>query len=285
MAIHRIRRRWSGSYELTTTVYDADGVEATATAGTVTILDSAGSAIVTDGVCSVVDGDLIFDLDHDDAPRLDTYECRWSATVGADTLEIRTAFELVGDYLFEVSDLRTHSDGVFSSPSTYSTARLQDARVWCEQRMENAAGVAFVPRGARELHRGEGSQRIILNHPRVREVYSITEDGTAWTAEQLASVQVKGGVLYLPSSVWARDAQFSVHYEHGHDITPSPVKEAGLILAAEYLLENNLRSRATSESTDVGFIRLAIAAPGGRVGIPEVDAVIRDFGERSVRVG
>jgi hypothetical protein len=282
--IHRVRRRWTGEYDLIGTVYDADGVAATATAGTVSIYDSAGTAIVTDGTCTPDSGTLTYALDVDTADELDTYECRWSATVSGETITFRTNFELVGEYLFEVSDLRTHSGGAFASTTDYPTDKLVDARTWVEQRMEKIAGVAFVPRGSREKHYGTGSNYLMCNQPRLRDLYSITENGTEWTAEQLAAVKVRGGILVLDSGAWDRDSVYVVHYEHGHFDTPSPVQEAGLILAAEYLIESNLRSRATSESTDVGFIRLSYAAEG-RVGIPEVDGVLADYKERPVKIG
>lgn len=280
--MHRIRRAYTGSYALTFTAYGADGAEAAATSGTVTILDSAGTAIVTDAPCGVSDGDLTYSLDVADADKLDTYECRWTAIVSGTSYEFRTQFELVGDFIFELSDLRAHDNGAFQS-ADYLTATLADARVWVEQRMEKIAGVAFVPRGARETIRGTGSNYLMLTAPRVRDIYSIVEDGTEWSLDQLAAVQVRGGILVLDSGSWS-GRQYVIHYEHGHPVTPTPVRQAGLILAAEYLIASNLRSRALSESTDVGFMRLSYAAEG-RVGIPEVDGVLGDYKERSVRIG
>ena len=43
-------------------------------------------------------------------------------------------------------------------------------------------------------------------------------------------------------------------------------------------------SRATVEAPDVGFFRVSVAGPDRPTGIPEVDAVITDFGRRRPRV-
>ena len=281
--IHRVRRRWTGEYDLIGTVVDSDGVEASATSGTVSIFDSAGTAIVTDGECVPDSGALTYALDVDLAP-LDAYQCRWTAAVGAETVAFRTQFELVGDYLFEISELRTHDQAAFASVTEYPTDKLMAARVSVEQNMEQLAGVAFVPRGAREKHHGKGTQHLMLRNPRVTDVYSIVENGTAWTPEQVAAVQIRHGMLYRAGHEWDRDAVYVIHYEHGHTNVPGPVRQAGLILAAEYLITSNLRSRATSESTDGGIIRYGYAAPG-RTGIPFVDGVIGDYKERAVWVG
>ena len=53
----------------------------------------------------------------------------------------------------------------------------------------------------------------------------------------------------------------------------------GFRLAAEKALPSTIPARATSINTDVGSYRISQADKTGRTGIPEVDAVIAQFGE------
>jgi hypothetical protein len=282
----RIRQRYTGTYDLTATAYDEDGTEATITGTpTVTITDSAGTEVVAETAATLSGGTMTYAASVDDLPDLDTYEAIWTGTVAGTAQEWHTRFELVGGYHFELHELRSHNGSTFASTTDYPAATIEAARTWVEKRIEHATNVAMVPRGNRETLYGDGSQYLRVAKPRVTAIRSIIEDGTAWTAAEIAEVQIRATGLYLENDVWYGDSVYVVLYEHGHEDCPEPVKEAGLILAGEYLLQNNLRSRATAESTDVGFYRLSIAGAGGRTGIPEVDAIIADYRENTAWVG
>ena len=69
------------------------------------------------------------------------------------------------------------------------------------------------------------------------------------------------------------------------DAPAGPVAQAAMLLAREYLVRSVLSSRATVESTDVGFFRVSVAGRDRPTGIPEVDAVIERFGRSRPLVG
>ena len=159
----------------------------------------------------------------------------------------------------------------FSDADDFPDDRLRNARLWAEQRIEHvmAAGVAFVPRAHKETLYADGEAQLWMEYPRLRVIRTLT----------VAGVEVDPDTVEVRVMSIRRDAGFTgkveVVYEHGYDYPSQPVKEVALLAAKEYLIRN-LGSRATTESTDVGFYRLSIAGNNGRTGIPEVDGVIHD---------
>ena len=268
--MERIKRRTVGSYTLTASARDEDGdpVDITGTP-TLTIYDGTGTAVFTDDA-TISDGDL---------------SASWVAEVAGNAEEWRTPFELVGGFIFEIGELRDH-DEQFENQTNYPTEQLKRARTWAEDRFEHplAACAAYVPRGCRETRKGNGTPLLYLTYPNIRRVISVTVDGTALTEAELSELTIWRRAIESPSS-WMEGSKIEVFYEHGYDVPPEPVKEAVMILAKEYAVESALSSRATSESTDVGFLRLSIATAGGRTGIPEVDAVMADYGHRLPAIG
>lgn len=277
MSTPRIRKRTTGTYALEALAYDSDDAacDMTGTLG-ITISDGAGTTVHSGTPTTATTG-ATFACDVTELPYLDVYTAVWTGDVEAAAQEFTTRFELVGDYLFETADLRAY-DTAYADTTKYPTTKLRLARTWVEERIEHAAGVSFVPRGARERVFADGCTMLRLAWPRIRAVRSVSVDGTALTSTQLAELVLHHRAVEW-STGWTKGALVEIHYEHGYDGPPAPVTEAGLILAREYLVAKSLSSRATVESTDVGFFRLSIAGAGGRTGVPEVDAVIADFGE------
>ena len=133
---------------------------------------------------------------------------------------------------------------------------------------------------------GNGSDTVFLPDNAVRRVVSLTVDDVAFTADELTDLDVRewGRVTRGDGLTFDDGAVVEVHYEHGLDYPDAPVASAAMLLAREYLVRSALSSRATVEATDVGFFRVSVAGPDRPTGIPEVDAVITDFGRRRPRV-
>lgn len=280
--MERIARRHTGSYPITFSVTDADGAPVTVTSPAIDILDGAGVSVFgTAPTVTPTEGLLSTSVPIADLEHLDSYKAIWSGSVGDEEQEWHSYFELVGDNVFHIEDLREF-DTSFADEEAYPDAALQAARTWAEQRFEEAAHVAFVPRGKRAVVMGTGTDTVFLPTVACRSLVSVSVNGTALDTSSL--VLWESGKLVNPS-LWTASARIDVHYEHGYTVAPEPVKRAVLLLAKEALAESALSSRAISESTDAGFIRLSIAAPGGRIGIPEVDAVAADFGRKPVWIG
>lgn len=279
--MNRMKKRGAGRYTITVGAVDEAGNPAPITEPvTVKILDGAGATVVED-VPLIVEGELAYDLDAALVPELDTYTAVWTGTADAAEQEWRTEFELVGGYLFEISDMRA-SRAELENTTKFPTAKLRDARVTAEQRFELGCHVAFVPRGARVELRGDGTRTLLVPIVELRRVYAVTVDGVAIDVDDLV-VEPWGALVR--SSAWPKGSRIAVHLEHGYSAPEGPVSEAVLELARDYVMPSNLPARATGISSDVGFMRFTLAGKDGTTGIPNVDAAIAAYGRSIPAVG
>lgn len=288
----RIKKRAVGTYTLTATAENEDGVKQNISApATVTIKDGAGTIVVT-GTPTIQNGELSYEADAALMPRLDTYTVNWTGTVSSETWEWTTELELVGGFLFEISDLRA-ADRAFADTVKYPTDTLKLVRTWVEDVIEGprAANVAFVPRGKRVVTQGPGVYRagaygIDVSDYELRGIYSSTVAGTALTAPQIADLICDDNTIWRTDRPWpAGHRNVSFHYTHGYDTPPGAITRAAIMLAREYLVKSDLPGRATATSIGDQMFRLTIAGRDGVTGLPEVDAAIDQFGRKSFWIG
>jgi hypothetical protein len=207
---------------------------------------------------------------------LDVYDVVWTF---ADTTTRRSQFELVGTFLFTQAELRG-LDAVLANETDFPDAALVNARENAEQRFEEAAEVSFTLRGDRELVDGNGRDAILSRHHELRSLVAAKIDGTAITA---ADVEVyPHGLLYRAAGWTAGRRNVELLVEHGYETVPEPVRRVGLLYARSVLLRSALEQsdRATAVFTDIGGYRLTLAGRDGPTGLPEVDAVLAQFGRR-----
>ncbi|KRN55044.1 MAG: hypothetical protein KHZ79_06225 [Atopobium minutum] len=69
-----------------------------------------------------------------------------------------------------------------------------------------------------------------------------------------------------------------IEYIYGLDWIPARVSAAVMSLTGYYLRPSTTPERATGEAVDGGFIRFTLAGKDGATGLPEVDAVIEQYG-------
>jgi hypothetical protein len=270
---------------LTYTVTDADGDSTTVTpVPTVTITDDAGEVVVSNASTTLVGDAYSYTLSTAVRDALGYYEATYTYSQSGQSVSITRGFEVVGNHLFEIAELRSF-DEALADDVTYTSLRLAQAREDATERLENAADVAFTVRATRQTLSGDGTTRLLLPHTDVVELYEAWIDGIE---VDLADVEVKPEGILVYASGWTLGTNnVEVRYTHGYEATPEPVKRAAKMLAVEYVVTSALPARATSQSTDVGDFRIAIAnVDAGRdTGIPEVDAVISRFGRRRPRLG
>jgi len=280
--MQRIRQKSSGTYGLTVGAYSGAGVAVTATTPALTAYDGADVKVLDAVTPTAALGSLSYAAAAASLGSLDTYALTWTGTVSTVSHEWPSTVEICGGYLYEHHELLAFDDAFTGR----SQADLDAARTKAEVRFEQAAGVAFVPRCQREILVGDGTTRLRLTRPALRTIRSASIDGTALTADELAALVKRewGAVDRTDGLVWTADAEILICYEHGEDSPPEPVSLAAILLAQEYLAKRNIASRATSESTDVGFLRLSIAGRDRPTGIPEVDEVAKEFGRHAPRV-
>lgn len=185
-----------------------------------------------------------------------------------------------GEHYFTVAEFRVWGPE-FADAAEYPDASIESARAWAENRFETAANCAWVEREAAVKLVGSGDAMLELPHMDIRAVSAVSIDGTAIDVSTLVVFPYG----FVKRVVWPQDSIIDVTYTYGKTSVPEPVKEAVMLLAEFKLVPSNLRSNATTESTDVGFIRLSHATPGGKTGLLEVDAVAADYGHHRAQVG
>ena len=182
-------------------------------------------------------------------------------------------------HYFTIDELRAEFSDL-SSATKYPDAKLAADRDYAEARFERAAKVAFVPRSVSETLIGTGTHVLLLAATvEVGPVTDVTIDGTALSDNQVAAIVVRKYGALERADLWPNGAEIVIDYVHGYDAPPEPVKGAVMMLAAEKALPSTIPARATVLNTDIGSYRISIADKTGRTGIPEVDAVIAQFGE------
>jgi hypothetical protein len=284
--VERLRLVTSGTYHLEVATPDEAGTLFTSTTPwSVAIKDGSGGAVLAATSATGMVGGIYYEADHAVLDALDTYTCTWTGMKSAAAKEWTSVVELCGGYLFEISEMRAF-DPAFSDATKYSDAKMRAARTAAEQRLEKACRVAFVPRARRLTLVGNDTDTLFLPDNSVRRVVSLSVDSIAFTADELAGLDVRewGRVTRGDGLPFDDGAVIEIFYEHGEDYPDSPVVQAAMLLAREYLVRSALSSRATVEATDVGFFRVSVAGPDRPTGLPEVDAVIADFGRRRPRV-
>ena len=226
----------------------------------------------------------------DPAGKLDEYTLTWSATnVGTGTTYYwRTRVRYCGGYHFTVAGFRS----VHAELLTYTDEQVQAARAIAEQQLEYVCRLAFVPRGEREAIRVPSdhtlSAALHLRWAEPVQIYSLSVDGTAWTADQIAALYLHPGGMLIRTdgTYWPAGSTIEVHYQHGLESIPADLKRASIELAADILRTSDLPTRATSIATDVGTFRISLPGRDGTTtGIPEVDAAIARYTRRPPEVG
>lgn len=284
--MERLRLVSSGTYHIETPTPNEAGALVTPTSPlSVAIKDGAGTEVLAAEDASTITNGIAYDAAAAVLPALDTYTCTWTGTVETLAKEWSSVVEVCGGYLFEISEMRAF-DSAFVDVSKYSDAKMRAARTAAEQRLERACRVAFVPRARRLVIAGGGMSALHLPDNAVRRVVSLSVDDVAFTVDELAGLDVRewGRVMRDDGLTFEEGARIEIFYEHGDDYPDAPVVQAAMLLVREYLVRSALSSRATVEATDVGFFRVSVAGPDRPTGLPEVDAVIADFGRRRPRV-
>lgn len=284
----RILRGVGGTLQLINYDTNADPADAGAGNGTATVVDSAGSAIAGSPFTAarVAVGTYEVTLPTS-LTVLDYYTVTWTLP---DATTRTTEFMLVGTFLFAVRELQD-LDPVLADEAAFPVAKLIEARENAEQRFEEVANVSFTLRGSRLLlsgngrtdSRGDGHITTGLQQLQAVRACSIWDVAMGSTELQALVAQKHGTVTRLSASWPFGTGNVKMLCEHGFLAVPEPVRRAGLLYARTVLLRSALEQsdRATAVFTDIGGYRLTLAGRDGPTGLPEVDAVLDQFGRRN----
>ena len=278
-------------------LYDEDGValDPTGQTATVAVRDADGALVSSGSATRVSAGYYKYAVAKTVLANLGQYDVTWTYTISGVSSTSETMFESVGSYVFELPELRAF-DPSLSDTVKYTAEMLRQARTSAEERLEEAAGVSFTRRAKQVTLSSLDRDRLILPDCEVTDILSVMVDEdadgnfVALDEDQFDAIEISpDGVLKKVDYInWVEGTNnYLVEYEYGFKTVPTPVKRAALMLAFEALVPSALPARATSQSTDLGEFRVSIAnVDAGRyTGIPDVDAVIAQFGRRKPAVG
>ncbi|MEV5080327.1 hypothetical protein AB0K74_16355 [Streptomyces sp. NPDC056159] len=189
----------------------------------------------------------------------------------------RTAFEVVGGFLFTLPEARG-SDMDLEDSARFPTAELRHYRGVVEDEFERITGRSFTPRTARVGVLADGSSSLFLGYFDVTDLKAV--EGPSG-AEDIAGWSVNAyGTLTAPYEL-PDGASYRVTFGYGFGQAPEDVKRAGLmrlrsVLTAE---RSGIPDRATAfVASEGGNFTLATAGRNGyETGIPEVDAVLKRY--------
>lgn len=255
----------------------SDGVVVDPGVVAVTVTRENGTALTNGNATGVGAAARTFALTTTHTASLDILTVTWvSSTYGTLTTQV----EIVGGFLFSIAQARAVKP--LNNTDTYTAAAITEARTLAEMALEDACGVAFVPRYARRSFDGSGSGDLLLP-PLARTVTVGSIDGTALTSSELADLEIyDSGVLYNPLGWTAGRRNVSLTYTHGYPSPPPRVGRACLLLAKRFLVDSPIHDRATSVTTDDGTTSFFVTA-GVRdavFDVPEANAVVEEYGMR-----
>ncbi len=165
----------------------------------------------------------------------------------------------------------------------YPDADIDAARQLAESALEDACGVAFVPREFTERIDGRGRTDLLLPVVRPLAVTAVTVDGSTLSVGDLAGLELyDDGRLYFESGWSAGRRNVVVTGTHGYAAVPPLVKRAALRLAKWALVDSPVSDRATSMTTEDGTTQFLVTA-GVRQAVfdlPAANAVVELYGMR-----
>jgi hypothetical protein len=272
------------SATLTHTFYvDGTATNPSPDSATVTITRDDGTVVASaDATVDTGTGTVSYTLTPADVPDLDLLRVEWVATFAGEAQTFTDVVEVVGGFLFSIGQARVVKP--LDNATLYPLTAITETRTLVEQALEDACGVAFVPRYGREVFDGAGLVTLLAHQPRVTALRSVTLDGISVGSTALATIRGNVlGRLYYPDTWLTGYGNYDIAYEHGYEQPPLRITQAALLLAKNWLVKGPIDDRTTAFSTEDGTYSLATPGMrGASFGIPEVDAAVQEY---SLRVG
>jgi hypothetical protein len=258
--------------------YAQDGVAVNPSpdSATVTVTRADGTALHTNA--ATTDGGtgiFRYALSASDTSLLDTLTFSW--LIGTQTFT--TTVQVQGSFYFTIAEAKA-----LTELASKSAAEIAAGRTLAEQAFEHATGYTFVPRYTRQTLSAVHGTVLRLPKRPLRSIRAISETtsigGTPTTLTTTDYAATADGI-YRPATWTPGPNNVVVGYEYGADEPPERVKRAVLLLAKTWLTTGPIDDRATGIPTEGGTIPLLTPGiRGSTFGIPEVDAVVEQYGIR-----
>jgi hypothetical protein len=243
---------------------------------TLTIVrDSDGSTVVSEGSATKVEGDpdyWTYTLAAQD--EVDLLNVTWSDGASTYTMQV----EVVGGFVSPLSDIEAKLGEETDAPEYELRAKREVAL----QEIENACGVAFRPRYAKETISGSGTNRLVLPHRQLLRVIAVEAGGVALSGAEVEALVIDPiGVVVRDSGGWpAGRSNITVTYVHGYlSYVPAqlPVRDLAAYLLTTHPTDWN--ERATGFSGEMGSYSLVTpGVRGARFPLPSVNAFVEQHG-------
>jgi hypothetical protein len=205
-------------------------------------------------------------------PEVTELTLTWVGTIGGEQQTLRSRVEWTGDLLFTLAEAKAFQVAGSTPLASITDAKLMETRAAITDEFEAICGWSFIPRFRRDTFNGAWDQ-LILDRLKVQRVISLTVDGVAFTAPQLADLAIlPGSVLRRRTLGWfasTYSAATVVEYVHGFDRVPGAIKQAALKLCAAKLTSSAIGSGVSSYSTPDGTT-YSFDPAGRRIGFGDV---------------
>lgn len=262
----------------------------------VTVVDAAGTVIVSDQTATIVGTKVKYPLTPAHTADVNSLTATWTLSVAGVVGQVFLTYaQVVGSLLFNLNEARAFDGAALSSAATYPDALLIAGRDRIAESFEDVMDVPVGLAYGREVIDGPGGSDLWLAGNMVQSVRAVeyrTAGGTTWTAytaPELADVFAdRNGRLTresLGSFVYGR-RNIRVSYEHGYQPVPEEIRRAALWLLRDQLTGNDLPRNAISQLSELGTFTLAVpGARGSFYGLPQVDEVVKRYSKHMPGVG
>lgn len=271
---------------LTATFYDGGETAVDPGTVTVTITRADGTAVAT-GAATVGAGAAARTYSLTAQSRLDHLTAVWTGSSGGRVLTTR--HEVVGGYYADLAEIRALD--ALGNTSKFPEATLARARWQAEAKIEDATGVAWVPRHDRQVSFGDNTTQILTRWPRPRSLIAVSINGTAAADLTKFTLYDIGMVERTSGATWPKGTtstgNVTVEYTHGYDRPTEDLRMAFLQYVRYLVLDTTSRipDRASSYSTEFGTFQLVTAGFNRPTGLPEIDAILNQHSHRVAGVG
>jgi len=215
------------------------------------------------------------------------YDVAWSGSIGGQPTTITTQVEAVGEFLFNLSDLRGLRVGngtpfAATAVPNFTDEQLHEARTATLEEFTRILGFSPVPRFAREVHDGDGCDRLALDEREATKLLAVTVDGAVqnlggWTLQESGILRTTSAFRpagYIRGGI----ANVAVEYVHGWQRVEGDGGIIGMARAAMRLipgLADAASSVTTPDGTSISFDPAGQVTRAGQIrhfGIAAIDS-------------
>jgi hypothetical protein len=236
---------------------------------TVVVVDDQGNSVSAGAVSKASTG--VYRSTIATPSTVTTLTATWTGAYSSTAVTLTQQYEVVGNLLFALGELRA-----YKSTLTSNDDKLVEARNITAALFETWCNVSFISRPGYENVAGNGRTRLPLAKRQVTAIRAVEMDGSAVTVDSFE----EHGALNLVNG-WTLPTDLTrnieVWYAHGYTQTPADIKRAAMEYAAYLLLSDvsTVDQRATGFTNELGLV--VRYSPHMPTGLPSVDSTLARY--------